>query len=168
MEFYDSFEGLIREKAHKKPTTEAKHNGSGVDEMPFSSDKGLMWAPVHLTFLTRGMINWRRWAFIRFWPDRADIILEDGIPSLIAKFFYLFQDPCGRKMIFNDEVIDLGLIRIEFAWTAGIGRSIRDGMCDSFQFPSNSIATNAYLSGCPSYVAGFLKNFFDPGSLFLG
>ena len=166
MEFYDTFEGLIREKAYKNPTTEAKHNGTGVDDMPFSPNNGLMRAPVHLTFLARGMINWRRWPFVRFWPDRADIILEDGIASLIAKFCDLFQDPHGSKMFFNDEVTDLGLMRIEFAWTARMGRSIRDGMCESFQLSYKSIAANAYLFCCPSYVAGFFKNFLDPGSLF--
>ena len=165
MELYDAFNGFIREMAGKKPTTEAKDNGSSVNDLPFPPNNALMWAPIHLTFLTRGMINWRRWAFIRLWPDRADIILEDGISSLIAEFRDLFQDPDGGKMLFSDQVAYFGLIRIELAGPMRSGRRIREGMGSSFEFSAYRIAANACSFGGMSDGTGFFEYFPNRGSL---
>jgi hypothetical protein len=74
------------------------------------------------------MVNGRRRSSKRRWTDGADIILEDGISSLIAEFPDLFQDPDGGKMFFSDQIAYFGLIRIELAWPMMSSRRIREGM----------------------------------------
>ena len=159
MQTDDAFSGFIREMVGKKPTTEAKHNGTGMNDLSSSSKNDLMRAPVHLSFLTRRMVNGWCGAPKRRWPDDTNIPLEDGIASLIAKLCDLFQNPHSSEMLFPDQIAYFRLVWIKFARPMMRSRRIGEWIGKSFELSAYSVAANTRSFDGLSYGTGFFEYF---------
>lgn len=67
--------------------------------------------PVHLAFISGGMVNWRSGYLKSFGPDFSDMLFEDGISARIAQLSDFFQHPDPTEVFFFYKVTDFGLVR---------------------------------------------------------
>jgi hypothetical protein len=63
------------------------------------------------------------------WPDRADIVSDDGVLSVKPHRLNLTADPGGTQGILADALVDILLELIEFARSCPAGCWCRHGLC---------------------------------------
>jgi len=63
------------------------------------------------------------------WPDRTDIVFDDGAFPIKPHLLDLTADSCGAQKVLADALVNILLERIEFARPCPAGCRCRHGLC---------------------------------------